>query len=57
MSVDWDREMERQTDEMISNAMMYNDEDSQVYDMALEMMKESENQIAHFRTMQHDLGR
>ena len=37
--------------------MMYNAEDSQVYEMAKEMLKESENHIAHYRAMQHDFGR
>jgi hypothetical protein len=36
---------------------MYNGKGSQVYEMAMDMMRESENQIAHFRTMQNDLGR
>lgn len=40
-----------------SNAMMYNTKGSQVYDMAEEMLRESENHIAHFRTLQHDVGR
>jgi bromodomain-containing protein 8 len=40
-----------------SNAMMYNGKGSQVYEMAEEMLRESENQIAHFRSMQHDFGR
>jgi len=40
-----------------SNAMMFNSEGSQVYDMAQEMLRESENHIARFRSMQHDMGR
>lgn len=40
-----------------SNAMMFNREGSQVYLMAQEMLRESENHIAHFRTMQHNMGR
>jgi len=40
-----------------SNAMMYNEEGSQVYEMAMDMLRESENHIAHYRTMQDDLAR
>lgn len=37
--------------------MMFNPEGSQVYTMAQEMLRESENRIAHFRSMQHDMGK
>ena len=37
--------------------MMYNAKGSQVYVMAQDMLKESENHIAHYRAMQHDIGR
>ena len=40
-----------------SNAMMYNEEGSQVYQMAMEMSKAVEGKIAHFRGMQNDLKR
>ena len=40
-----------------SNATMYNEEGSQVYLMAKEMLGETGNHIAHFRTMQDDLAR
>ena len=40
-----------------SNAMMYNTEGSQVFTMAQEMLRESEHQIAHYRSLQHDMGR
>ncbi|GFZ48613.1 hypothetical protein JCM24511_06361 [Saitozyma sp. JCM 24511] len=50
-------EFERDVLLMFANAMMYNTKGSQVYDMAEEMLRESENHIAHFRTLQHDVGR
>lgn len=40
-----------------SNAMMYNGEDSQVYEMAKKMLHEAESHVAHYRTMQDDLAK
>lgn len=37
--------------------MMYNEEGSQVYEMAKDMLKATEAQIAHFRSLQHDMER
>jgi bromodomain-containing protein 8 len=54
LSCQWSRAT---ADPRHSNAMMYNAKGSQVYDMAEEMLRESENHIAHFRTLQHDVGR
>ena len=42
---------------MGSNAMRYNRKGDQMYTMAEEMLREAENLLAHFRSMQHDLGR
>lgn len=42
---------------MIRNAMMYNEDESQVFAMAEEMLKDAEGHLAHFRLMQQDLGR
>jgi hypothetical protein len=61
VDVDVEVEVEVDPDQWLtpshSNAMMYNAKGSQVYDMAEEMLRESENHIAHFRTLQHDVGR
>lgn len=35
--------------------MMYNAKGEQIHTMAQEMMRDTENQIAHFRSLQHDL--
>lgn len=37
--------------------MMYNAVDSHFYDMAKEMKGDAENHIAHYRSLQHDIGR
>ena len=37
--------------------MTYNGKGSQIYDMAEDMLKESENHIARFRTLEEDLAR
>lgn len=48
-------ELERDVLLMFSNAMMYNAPDSQVYEMAKEMMKDCEGHFAHFRNMEMEL--
>jgi bromodomain-containing protein 8 len=40
-----------------SNATMYNSRGSQLYDMAMEMMKDAEGHIAHLKSVQHHMGR
>ncbi|WWD19540.1 hypothetical protein CI109_104001 [Kwoniella shandongensis] len=50
-------EFERDALLIFANAMMYNQPDSQVYEMAKEMLKDAESHIAHFRNMQHHLSR
>ncbi|EJT49929.1 hypothetical protein A1Q1_00942 [Trichosporon asahii var. asahii CBS 2479] len=50
-------EFERDVRLMFANATIYNGRGSQVSDMAKEMMAASEVHIAHFKSMQHHLGR
>ncbi|KIR62430.1 bromodomain-containing protein 8 [Cryptococcus bacillisporus CA1873] len=50
-------ELERDVLLMFSNAMMYNASDSQVYEMAKEMMKDCEGHFAHFRNMELELDK
>ncbi|ORY26701.1 hypothetical protein BCR39DRAFT_540478 [Naematelia encephala] len=50
-------EFERDVALMFTNAMMYNSPGSQVYEMAEQMRGETESTIAHFRSMQHEMGR
>lgn len=42
---------------IVRNAMMYNASDSQVYEMAKEMMKDCEGHFAHFRNMELELDK
>jgi len=37
--------------------MMYNEEGSQTHGMAMDMLKESEKHIAHYRSMQSYIAR
>ncbi|WWC91598.1 uncharacterized protein L201_006544 [Kwoniella dendrophila CBS 6074] len=50
-------EFERDVLLIFANAMMYNDPDSQVYEMAKEMLKSTEDHIAHFKNLQHHVSR
>ncbi|KAK4689878.1 bromodomain-containing protein 8, partial [Tremellales sp. Uapishka_1] len=50
-------EFERDILLMFANAMMYNTPKSPIYKMTEEMLRESENHISHFRSMQHHLNR
>ncbi|WVR00197.1 hypothetical protein IAU59_007339 [Kwoniella sp. CBS 9459] len=49
-------EFERDALLIFANAMMYNGPDSQVYEMAQEMLKDTENHIAHFKNVQHHVN-
>nr|XP_019010233.1 uncharacterized protein I206_04701 [Kwoniella pini CBS 10737]OCF49014.1 hypothetical protein I206_04701 [Kwoniella pini CBS 10737] len=42
---------------IFANAMMYNKPGSQVYEMAQEMLKATEDHIAHFKNLQHHVNR
>ena len=37
--------------------MMYNNEGTEVYEMAETMLKSVESTIAHFRSLQHEMSR
>ncbi|WVR07773.1 hypothetical protein IAU60_004816 [Kwoniella sp. DSM 27419] len=50
-------EFERDALLIFANAMMYNGPDSQVYAMAKEMLKDTEDHITHFRNVQHHVNR
>ncbi|OCF61217.1 hypothetical protein L486_00863 [Kwoniella mangroviensis CBS 10435] len=50
-------EFERDVLLIFANAMMYNNPDTPTYEMAKEMLKAAEDQIAHFKNLQHHVSR